>query len=67
MARTVVKTRHVRVADDLGELLAIMALATGTHTSVILDPLIRPTVEAWRKNNTNLVRKLKKARKAQQP
>ena len=67
MTRTVNKTRHVRVPDDLGELLALMALATGTHTSVILDPLIRPTVEAWRRNNTNLVKRLKKARKAQQP
>lgn len=61
------KTRMVRIPEELAELVYANAFASGMTAPAYLAKRISSIIRKDAESNANLIRKLKKARKAQQP
>lgn len=60
-------TTHVRVMDDVAEWIGWIYEVEGISSAVLLDPLIRHSVEARYKRIESVVERIKEARASMEP
>jgi hypothetical protein len=66
MARGGAPTSHIRIAEDLAEMLGWVVRVGGTSAAEFADPLLRPAVEAAFEPIRPIVKKFKAAQAAKE-